>query len=221
MRQITVVTVLFIILYGLAIYFWSVRINWRLNNKFSKWLTYLHYTLTGLLIIEGLLTIIDDISFSGQWTSRVVIVGFLLSGVIIYPFSNWVGKSAIEKNYFRLFSFSPILTAGIFMIPSLGRVLLLSLFGLLTEPVQNIYYEDNKLRIQSTFIGVLGPPRLEIFKKKGLFEVRGINFHRNAFGIDSIRVEKSEQEIFVKIYNKLYEQKGALDVDTVRFKRVE
>lgn len=192
-----------------------------MNESFSKRIKYSHYILATLTIIAGALIIIDDISFSGQWTTRIIVIGFLLSGVAIHPLSDWTGKPKIEKNYFRLFSFLPILTAGFSMIPFLGVVLLLSLFGRLTEPVKDIYYEDSSLRVQSTFIGVLGPPRLEIFQKQGLFEVRINKSHRSAADIDSVRVDKTHDSTLVIVYIERYEQKGKFDADTIKLKRVE
>jgi hypothetical protein len=220
MSWIIIVSGLFIIFYWLGIYFWNRKVGWRLNERFSRCIKYLHYTLTVLTIAAGLLITIADISFSGQWTTRIILFGFLLSGIIIYPFSDWRNKSKIERNYFRAFSFLPILVAGFSMIPFLGGVLLLSLFGQLTDPVDDIYYEDNKLRVQSTFIGILGPPRLDIFQKKGLFEVR-VNKYRSASDIDSISVDKSVDETFVIIYNERFEQNGEFDTDTIKIDRVE
>lgn len=221
MSWIIILSVAFIIFYGLGIYFWNKKVSWRLNERISRWIKYLHYILTVLTILAALLNIIDEISFSGLWTTRIILLGFLLSGVIIYPLSDWTDKSKVEKNYFRLFSFLPILTAGFSMIPFLGGVMLLSIFFRFTEPVKDIYYEDNKLRVQSTFIGVLGPPRLEIFRKMGLFEVRVNKAHRSAFSIDSIKVDKSADKTFVIIYNERYDQKDEVDADTIKIEREE
>lgn len=205
----------FIILYGLGLYLWSKKVSWRLNNDFLKWIKYSHYTLFALTFTAALLIIVGDISFSGQWTTRIVVVGFLLSGIIIYPLSDWTNKSKLEKNYFRGFSFLPLLTAGSSLIPFFGVVFVFSLFGRLTEPVKNIYYEDNKLRVQSTFIGVLGPARLDIIEKKGIFEVRLNKSHRSAADIDSISIGQTADKTLVLLH---YEK---VTVDTIKVKRVE
>ena len=155
-----------------------------------------------LTIIAGLLNIIDDISFTGQWTTRGILIGVLLSGILMYPFSDWIGKAKFEKNYFRLFSFLPVLTAGFLMIPFLGVVVGFSFFFRLTEPVDKIYFEDNKLRVQSTFTGVLAPPRLDVIEKKGRFEFRLNKSHRSAAGIDSISVDQRTDKTFVILYNE-------------------
>ena len=122
-----------------------------------------------------------------------------------------------EKLYFRIFSFLPLLVAAFSLIPFLGVVLLLSLYGQLTEPAKDIFYEDNKLRVQSTFVGVLGPPRLDIFQKHGLFEARINKLYRSGADIDSIRVHTHPDETVVIIYNERYDDDDRLAADTIRF----
>ena len=95
-------------------------------------------------------------------------------------------------------------------------VTLLSLFGQLTEPVKNIYYEDNELRVQSTFVGVLGPPRLDVFQKIGLFEIRVHKLCWSAADIDSVRVEKSVAGSLVMIYHERYGHTVEFAADTIR-----
>jgi hypothetical protein len=206
------------LLYGAGIYFWRRKVRWRLKERSSQHLMYAHYAFASTTIAAGLLILIGDISFSGQWTTRIILVGFLLSGIIIHPLSDWSGKNPIEKNYFRVFSLLPIVTAGISLIPFLGLVLILSLFGRLIEPVKDIYYEDSSLRVQSTFIGVLGPPRLDIVKKKGLFEVRVNKAYRSAADIDSVRIVKKSDETLVIVYNLPYDLKNGVDADTLEIK---
>lgn len=94
----------------------------------------------------------------------------------------------IEKIYFRIFSFLPVFTAGFLYIPFLGVVLVFSLFGQLISPADKIYFQDNKLRIQSSFVGVLGSPRLDIFEKKGIFEKHYLQDDYRAAHYDSIKV---------------------------------
>lgn len=205
----------------MGIYFWNRKVSWRLNERISMWIKYAHYILTALSILSAVLIIVDDISFSGQWTTRIILLGFLLSGVTIYPLCDWTDKSKIEKIYFRIFSFLPILTAALSMIPFLGELMLLSIYFRFTEHVKDIYYEDSKLRVQSTFIGVLAPPRLDIFQKNGLFKIRVNKSQRSAFDIDSVKVDKSADDTFVIIYNQGYDQNNKGDADTIKLKRVK
>jgi hypothetical protein len=218
MTWLVIIPVLVIIFYGLGIYFWNRKVRWRLNVRSSKRLKYTHYAFAILTVAASLLILFDDISFAGQWTTRIILIGFLLSGIIIHPLSEWSGKPGIEKNYFRVFAFLPILTAGISLIPFLGAVVVLSLFGRLIAPAEDIYYEDKTLRVQSTFIGVLGPPRLDIVEKKGLFEVRVNKAYRSAADIDSVRIVKNGDETSVIVYNQPYDWTNGVDADTIKFK---
>jgi hypothetical protein len=205
----------FLILYGLGLYLWNKRINWRATTATSQQIKYLHYLLLVLTIFSGVLSIIDDISFAGQWTTRIIIWGLLISGFTIYPITDWTERPKIEKYYFRLFSFVPIFTAGFALVPFLGLVVVISLLGRLIEPVKKVYYESNNLRVQSTFIGVMGPPRLDIIEKKGLFDVRLNKSHTGAADIDSIRIDQETSKTLVILY---YDKEP---FDTVKIKKVD
>jgi hypothetical protein len=215
MSRAVIISGTFIILYGLGLYFWNNKVSWRPNKNLSKWAKYLHYLLLILTIVAGLLSFWDDISFSGIWTTRIIIFGFLFSGIFIHPLSHWVKGKRFERYYFKLFSLIPILTAGFFMIPFLGIVLGLSTFIRLTNPFEKIYYEDSKLRVQSTFVGILGPPRLDIFEKKGLFERRLNKSYRGITDADSVRVTQEKDSTLV-ILDKVHE-----NLDTIKVKKFE
>jgi hypothetical protein len=105
----------------------------------------------------------------------------------------------MEKVYFKLFSFLPTLTGVILFIPILGVVIVVSLFGNLIEPVNKIYFEDEHLRIQSSFTGVLVPHRLEIFAKNSIFEklIYSPNFHSNDLDSITVSYDSDSTRIFV------------------------
>jgi hypothetical protein len=214
MSWIIIVPGTFIIIYGLGIYLWDKRVTLRISKGISRRLNYLHYSLVTLTIIAVFLNIIDDISFSGQWTTRTIIFGLLFTGILIYPLTNWKGKTKFEKYYFRLFSLLPIVTAVFSLIPFLGMVIVVSLVGQLVDPVGKIYYEDNKLRVQSTFIGVLGPLRLDVIEKNGFLERRLNKSHRGA-DMDSVSINKMTDKTLVLLY---YEQEVK---DTIKVKKIE
>ena len=87
------------------------------------------------------------------------------------------------------------------MIPFLGPVIFLSLFGRFTDPVHHIYYEDNHLRIQSTFVGVLGPPRIDVYEKHWLYEQHLSRPEYWGMEIDSVKVSYDEDSTRIKIYD--------------------
>ncbi|MCL9771015.1 hypothetical protein NAT47_11370 [Flavobacterium sp. HXWNR69] len=95
----------------------------------------------------------------------------------------------VEKYYFTFLSFFPILFFGLVLIPMIGFIIVVSLIGQLFNPVDKIYYEDNKLRIQSSFVGVMALPRIKVYKKIGIFEKEYKDENLNFEDIDSIKVD--------------------------------
>jgi hypothetical protein len=195
-----IISIVFIIIYAFGIYFWNKNVSWRLNERAAGQIKYFHYALASLTILSLVLTIIDGTSFRGQWTTRIIIIGFLITGIFIFPLTNWTSKHKLEKYYFRVFSFLPILTAAFAMIPFLGIVIVLSAFGQLIDPVKQIYFEDNEFRVQSTFTGVLAPPRLDIIQKGRILEKRLNKPHRSAADIDSVSIRQGTDNKLVFLY---------------------
>jgi hypothetical protein len=214
MSWIIVISGIIIIIYSSGLYLWDKNVTWRPDNRTASRIKYLHYLLAAITIITGLLNIIDDISLRGLWTTRTIIFGLLISGVLIYPLTNWVGKSKLEKYYFRFFSLLPVLTAGLSLIPFWGFVIVASLFGRLIDPVGKVYYDDNNLRVQSTFIGVLGPRRLDVIKNYGLFEKR-INKTYKGADADSVSISKLADKTLVLLYIEREVQ------DTIKIEKIE
>jgi len=186
-----------------------------LDEKASRRIISFHYLLALLILISILLEITDNLSFSGQWTTRIIIIGFLLTGTFIFPVTNWGNKLKIEKFYFRIFSLFPILTFLFSLIPFLGIVAVLSCYGQLTDPVKNIYYEDERIRIQSSFVGVLGPPRLFVYQKKGILERQLATAFKSAADMDSVSIDNGKDNMLIV----MYEHKQVMD--TLKIVRVE
>ncbi len=190
------------ILYGLGLYLWTKKVRWRLSEKKAQKLRYLHYALLSLTVLSAALVIVDDISYAGQWTTRAIIIGFLISGSLIYPICSWIDKPARERIYFRLFSFLPIVTSGLIVIPFWGVAIILSLCASLISPYDKILYEDKKLRVQSTFYGALSPPILDVVEKRGLVE-RRLNVERTSAWegeIDSVRIMYGADSTMVELF---------------------
>lgn len=213
------VTIIFIIAYGLGLFYWDKKINWRLNTKMSKSIKLLHYIGLLICLTVGIIYTNFDIGLRGLWTTRTIIIFTLLTGVFFTFLADKSSTSKIEKWYFKIFSFVPILTAATLFIPFLGVVIVLSLFGQLTDPATKIYYEDDKLRIQSSFVGVLGPPRLDIFEKKIIFEKKLKRAEFWANEIDSIKVAydtDSTRIIAYGLYDYDEERKGETEIICLR-----
>lgn len=162
--------------------------SWRLREQASKTIKYFHYIGLSIAVTVGLSYGLFDLGLRGLWTTRVVILSMLLTGCFFRFISSKSAINKFERIYFKVFAFLPIITGTIFLIPFLGVVLILSLGGQLIEPAKDIYYQDNKLRIQSTFIGVLGTPRIDVFEKHFLFEKHLYRSDFNAFDFKSVQV---------------------------------
>lgn len=209
------ISIIFIIVYGFGLFYWNKKINWRLSKKISKPLKLLHYSGFTICLIIAVLYSNYDLTLRGIWTSRIIILFTLFTGIFFIFVANKSSIIEIEKWYFKFFSFLPILTAAILLIPFLGIVIVLSLFGQLTNPVTKIYFEDDNLRVQSTFVGVLGPPKIDIFEKNLIFEKHLKRTDYWANEIDSIKVsyDKDSTRIFIYgLYKYDEERKGDTEI---------
>jgi hypothetical protein len=99
-----------------------------------------------------------------------MIITVLFSGIFFIFISNDSIINRIEKIYFKIFSFIPIIATGILLIPFWGTVPVVSVCWQLIEPAETIYYQDKNIRIQSSFVGLLGPSRFDIYEKRNMFE---------------------------------------------------
>ncbi|MBB3699561.1 hypothetical protein KMW28_24460 [Flammeovirga yaeyamensis] len=151
----------------------------NLSHKVSIHLKLAHYFSFSLTGIIAIIFINFNIGLRGKWTSRMIILIFFLSGILFHLIAE---KEAMKKWgfwYFKGFSFLPIGISLFTFIPFLGPVIVFSILGQLFIPVDKIYYEDDQLKVQTRFVGVLGPPQLEVYQKEFIFEKR-ITDH-NAF----------------------------------------
>jgi hypothetical protein len=205
-----------LILYGLGLYLWNKRNIWRLDQRLSNGIKYFHWSLTLLVVISIVLNWSDNISFSGRWTTRIIVIGFLLSGILIYPLTNRTERLKIERYYFKLFSFLPTITGFLLIIPFTGGLLFNTLFGQLMYPVYKVYLDSDKLRVQSSYIGPFWPAGIFVYEKKGLFEKQLVNSPISDLFIDSVGTEQHQNETLIILYNK---EEGLQD--TLRFKKIE
>lgn len=183
-----IISIVFIFIYSTGLYLWLKKADFRLGVKASRFIKSLHYFFLVLTLLSGLIHYALDLDLRGIWTNRLIIFGLVTTGILFYPFAAKKSVSMPEKLYFGLFSGLPILIAGILLVPFLGTIIVLSLWGQLTCPVSKIHYEDNKLRIQSSFSELLGPSRLDIIEKKGLFEKSHYQSITHDTHFDSLKV---------------------------------
>ena len=197
--MIFVVSILLLILYAFKIKDWKKN-DYRLNSELSIYLKYLHYFTITITIVLLLL----ELKIKGIWTGRIVTFIALLSGIFYNLFAQKSVLNELEKTYFSFLSILPLIFPLFLLIPLFGMVIIFSTIGRLFSPYDKIHYEDKNLRIQTSFVGVLAPPKILVYKK-GLFfekEVKELNFPEE---IDSLKVEYKKDSIYIHYWETNYD----------------
>jgi hypothetical protein len=197
--MIFVVSILLLILYAFKIKDWKKN-DYRLNQELSIYLKYLHY----LTITITIVLLILELQIKGIWTGRIVTFIALLSGIFYNLFAQKSVLNELEKTYFSFLSILPLIFPLFLLIPLFGMVIIFSTIGRLFSPYDKIHYDDKNLRIQTSFVGVLAPPKILVYKK-GLFfekEVENLNFPEE---IDSLKVEYKKDSIYIHYWETNYD----------------
>ncbi|MDB5258685.1 MAG: hypothetical protein JWM14_3380 [Chitinophagaceae bacterium] len=163
-------TIAFIILYGFGLFYWNKKQTGRLKPGISKTIKTIHYIGIAICLVLGFLYVSYGIGLRGLWTTRIISIITLFIGIFFSFFTDKTVLNKLEKWYFKLFSFLPVAAAAVLFIPLLGAVLVFSFLGRLFMPVAEIYYEDDILRVQSTFQTILIGNRTEAFEKHFFYE---------------------------------------------------
>jgi hypothetical protein len=200
---------LFLIIAGIYAYslkFWNKN-QFRFSEFISNRLKYLHY----FTLVLSLSFVFLDYSLRGIWTTQIVIIISIFIGVFYNLITQKSILNKVEKYYFTFLSFFPILFFGLVLIPMIGFIIVVSLIGQLFYPVDKIYYEDDKLRVQKSFVGVMAPPMVKVYKKFGIFEkeykAKNINFE----DIDSIKVDYNNDTANLSIFYEYNENPNKPD----------
>lgn len=194
-----ILTIAFLIVYTYELFRWDKHVAWRLNSKVSKTIKYAHYLTIFVALAIAFTYSQFGIGLRGLWTTRTFVIVALVTGVLFNFVTDKTILNKIEEVYFRLFSFLPTVTGVILCVPFLGVVIVVSLLGRLIEPANKIYFEDEHLRIHSSFTGVFAPPRVDIFTKNSIFEkhIYRPDFYGNDFDSIAVRYDKDSTRIFV------------------------
>ncbi len=158
-----------------------------------------------MIIIDLILISKTGFHYRGIWTSRIIIMGYIITGLIIYPFANKKILKKLERIYFSILGYSPIGLGLFALIPFIGAFVTLSYGLLLINPVNNVLYNDNNIRIQECSRGVLGPPKLMIVEKRLLIE--GVQHNMNGFftdSYDSLSIRYNKDSIRIKLTTDEY-----------------
>ena len=197
--MIFVVSILLLILYAFKIKDWKKN-DYRLNQELSNYLKYLHY----LTITITIVLLILELQIKGIWTGRIVTFIALLSGIFYNLFAQKSVLNELEKTYFSFLSILPLIFPLFLLIPLFGMVIIFSTIGRLFSPYDKIHYDDKNLRIQTSFVGVLAPPKILVYKKGFFFEkeVENLNFPEE---IDSLKVEYKKDSIYIHYWETNYD----------------
>ncbi len=194
---------LIIRLYGFEYLRWSKKNKHRLNLKLSKKIKILHYVMLTLFAILFFIEINYYYIINFIWIKRIIIIILMISGIFFNSFSNQLFKKKIEKIYFKLFSYLPILISIIWMIPFLGLFVCYGLFCTLFNPISKTYYEDKNVKIHSAYFNPMAQPKAEIYKRKIFFNKLVQMKDDRIYDLDSVKVYYEKGLIKILFYNEL------------------
>jgi len=211
-----VIIIILTFIYGFSLFQWNKRIDWRFNSQISKWIKIAHYILIGIISIDLILINITGFHYRGIWTSRIFIIGFIITGLIIYPFANKKVFKRLDRIYFAIFGYTPVGLGLFALIPFFGAIVTLSFGLLLLNPVDKVLYNDNTVRVQQCGRGVIGTPRLMIVEKGLLTEkvqhdissffIGTYDSLSIAYDQDSIRIQLTTDDYNVYENDTIYEK---------------
>ena len=137
--------------------------------KPSVFLKKVHYSALFFCGVAIMLFTAFDLMFYGSWTTRVFIITALFTGVFYHFVSAKAYTNKVEKIYFVVLSFIPVMFLILLLIPFIGFVIVLSLWGMLFNPEKKLY-EDDVLIVKTESRGLLAEARMEVLKRRGLFD---------------------------------------------------
>ncbi|ANQ51773.2 hypothetical protein MY04_4437 [Flammeovirga sp. MY04] len=174
---------------------------------------YFSFFVTGIIVV---LFINYNIGLRGIWTSRIIILFFFLSGIFFHLIAEKEAMKKWEFWYFKGFSFLPVGISLFTFIPFLGPVIVFSILGQLFIPVDKIYYEDDQLKVQTRFVGVLGPPQFEVYQKEFIFEKRITDYNTYwRYNIEEASVSYDEDSTRIKLKFGNDDKMDVLSFETV------
>ncbi|HAS42706.1 MAG TPA: hypothetical protein DCS93_19655 [Microscillaceae bacterium] len=186
----------------------SIYTGWWLNGIFKRLfaektvqvLRGFHWSVAMLLLVSLILSSYK-IYFRGFYTRELLIWSYLFSSMLVGGFGNQWVPYWLERNYHRFLFFLPLRSGLLLLIPFLGFVVLFNIYGNILADSDDIFYEDQTIRIERTFRGALGgtkPPT--IFTKRGIFEYKQEEFSvppQVFSGLYSIETEKQSPKHYV------------------------
>jgi len=162
------------------------------------------FFIVGVILLISAFLSHFDIYLKGYLTTRVFIWFFLVLAAFLFCFGDRKATSKPLKIIMGLIFFFPSTSIlWYFLVPVMGPVLTMSIWGGILGNMENIYYSDKDLRIQKVYqgaMGLKGPPNY--FKKGFIFEYdKGFIPGKCYDKPDSIKVYKTDDTISVYYYH--------------------
>ncbi|MEO8517075.1 MAG: hypothetical protein ABI426_10035 [Flavobacterium sp.] len=192
--------IVLIITYTFSLRYWKNN-KFRLSLQKSIYLKYSHY----LTIAISIIFFFNELKIKGIWTNRIIFFIAILSGIFYNLITQNTSLNQLEKYYFKFLKIIPILFGAFTLIPFAGIVVVISIIGQLTSPYSKIYYDDDNIRIQESFVGALAGPKTKVYTKSMLFEKYRKEAESFPNEIDSVKVEYAKDSINIYFWNDYME----------------
>lgn len=138
-----------------------------------------------------------DISLRGYITEKIIYWLFYFSALILLVFGNPLIVKGIQRIYYFIYLFTPILLVFTLVIPFLGLGLIFSLQDEFFGDAKAVKYSDKNFRLEMPFTGILGNSQSPILiVKKGLFEYEDQGLQSiNSNQVDEYKIIKQSKSI--------------------------
>jgi hypothetical protein len=175
----------------------------QLTSKMTITVKKIFIFLCSVLVIAIILAQFD-IYFRGYWTTKFFIWLFILTASFLFVSGNRKVFSKAWRIFTGFIFYFPIASIlWFFIVPFMGPVISLTIWGRILGDPADCYYNDNEIRIQRVFKGALGPAGPPYyFKKRGIFEfdkgIMSVNLYEDP---DSLKIEKTKDSITAYFYH--------------------
>ena len=177
----------------------------KINLPYNAAVTFIYiFYLLGVLLFFCIALSLFGIYFRGYWTTKVIVWLFILIASVICCFVHTSVATKRLKIFTRFLFYFPLASVLMwFLIPFLGAVFALIIWGRVLGDTNDVYYSDSEIRIQKNSEGPLAPPGLKAFKLCGMLEFdQGI---LNSYGYpDSVKVSKTADSITIYFFKNTY-----------------
>ncbi len=213
--DIALIVVGIVFLIGLFGLIRKIRMSFRATALLKKL-----FSFVGSVLVVVAILFHFDIYLRGYWTTKIFIWFFILIASLLFTFGNRnaLGK-AVKVITGITFCFPVASVLWLFIVPFMGPVLTLTIWGHILGNKDDVLYDDNEIRLQRVFKGALGssgPPYY--FKKSGILEFSkgalSVNFYENP---DSLKVDKTKDTIIIYFYHN--SKDDAINPVSFKFKR--